>query len=104
MNDRRGYCLKGCWGATVTLLSLISWSHAADMTFDANIIINSNLAAAAVSYAGYFDGKGYFRDKVGIGVEDPDDALEVNGDGRFNAVVLNAPAGDIPMGSFTNSP
>ena len=48
-----------------------------------------------VSYAGYFRGKGYFHDNVGIGEEDPQSSLHVNGgdvyvEGSVNGIILQS--------------
>ena len=50
------------------------------------------------SYAGYFRGKGYFHDNVGIGEEDPQSSLHVNGgdvyvEGSVNGVILESSVG-----------
>ena len=51
-----------------------------------------------VSYAGYFRGKGYFHDNVGLGVEDPKSKLHVQGgdmyvQGSANGVILDSGTG-----------
>jgi hypothetical protein len=36
------------------------------------------------TYAGYFNGKGYFSDNVGIGISNPEEKLEVKGNIKFS--------------------
>jgi len=58
----------------------------------------SQIMSGTVSYAGYFRGKGYFHDNVGIGEADPQSKLHVrNGDvyveGPANGVILDSGSG-----------
>lgn len=58
----------------------------------------SQVMPSTVSYAGYFRGKGYFHDYVGIGEEDPQSQLHVSGgdvfvEGSINGVILDSGTG-----------
>ncbi|NHZ85241.1 MAG: hypothetical protein GWP19_05100 [Planctomycetia bacterium] len=43
-------------------------------------------ASGVNAFAGYFNGRGYFRNNVGIGEKDPSDKLHVNSDSGQNAL------------------
>lgn len=58
----------------------------------------SQVLSSTISYAGYFRGKGYFHDNLGIGEEDPKEKLHVkNGniyvEGAANGVILDSGGG-----------
>jgi hypothetical protein len=58
----------------------------------------SQVMSSVVSYAGYFRGKGYFHDNVGIGEENPQSKLHIEGgdifvEGSVNGIILDSGSG-----------
>jgi len=87
-------------GANYGVLAILEGSNSGGAVVGHDAINYSwgQVMSNTVSYAGYFRGKGYFHDNVGIGEADPQSKLHVrNGDvyveGPANGVILDSGSG-----------
>ena len=86
-----GVFYPGGWGGIVSKFAALSEEGVETGSVE---VLKSNEYALGVfgpggwGWAGYFDGRGYFSDDLGIGTAEPTEKLDVVGNGRFDGDLI----------------